>query len=478
MTTFLRSGGPQRDSRIDALGNDDRSVLILKDILRELNKEITTINTALAPILEPSTTPIGGGGTGTSPEPLNFAAQVLPLSIFLSWTAPDAGARLYEIRRNLVADWPTASFVTRTPSLTVNLAPIKSGGYYFLIKTLDSLGNYSLNYASTTVIIYNPNTPTINVSVIDNNVLLSWNNPMTSFNIDFYRVYKNNSLLGTIRATFTSIFETIAGDYTYEIEAVDIAGNVGPQGVVTAHVNTPPDFVLEDQRVSGLNGIRVNVARIPYLPSLLACVPVETWEEHFMTRSWLNIQAQIDAGYAIYIQPTALNGSYEEVIDYGAEIQNTIVTITYQTETIVPDVTVLVKMAFSTDGISYTPFVTGQSQFAAIFRYLKFRLEFTGTSDKALAEFSFIQITIDVKRELDSGEIIALATDVGGTQVFFNKVFKDIDSITATADSVEPIDVIYSFDDIPDPLYFFVFALDTTGNRVTYLISWKARGIV
>jgi hypothetical protein len=478
MTNLIWTRSPQRDSRIDSLGNDERSVLILKDILRELNKDVTAISTALAPILEPPVIPSGGAGIGTVPAPIDLQAQVLPLSILLMWSAPDASARLYEIRRNLVLDWNTASFVTRTPSLSVNLAPILAGGYYFLIKTLDSLSNYSPEYDSVPVIIYGPNTPTINVSVIDNNVLLGWNNPMTSFNIDHYNVYKNGSILGTIRATFTSIFETIAGVYTYDVEAVDIAGNVGGKGTVTAQVNTPPDFVLEDRRVSGLNGTRVNVLRVPKIPSLLACVPTETWSQHFSTRSWAHIQAQMTAGYPLYIQPTVLTGSYEEVIDYGTEIQNTIVTITYQVAQIVPQVNVQVKMAFSTDGIAYTPFVIGASQFTAVFRYLKFRLEFTGLSDKALAEYTFVTLTIDVKRELDSGEIIALAGDVGGTQVFFNKVFKDIDSITCTADAIEPIDVIYAFDDIPDPTYFFVFALDTTGNRVTYLISWKARGIV
>lgn len=478
MTDLVWRRSPQRDSRIDSLGNDDRSVLILKDILRELNKDITSISTAIAPILEPPVIPSQGGGVGTVPAPTDLQAQVLPLSILLLWSSPDASARLYEIRRNLVLDWNTASFVTRTPSLSVNLAPIKAGGYYFLIKTLDSLSNYSPDYDSVPVIIYAPNVPTISVAVIDNNVMLNWNNPMTSFNIDFYRVYKNDVLLGTIRATFTSIFETIAGIYTYDIEAIDIAGNVGGKGTVTAQVNTPPDFVLEDQRVSGLNGTRFNVLREPYIPSLLACIPLETWDQHFSARSWANIQAQMTAGYPIYIQPTALSGWYEEVIDYGTEIHNVIITITYQARQIVPQVNVLLKMAFSTDGITYTPFTTGASQFAEIFRYLKFRMEFTGLSDKALEEYTFVTVTIDVKREIDSGEVIALATDVNGTQVFFNKTFKDIDSITCTADAIEPIDTIYAFDDIPDPKYFFIYALDTTGNRVTYLVSWKARGIV
>ena len=111
-------------------------------------------------------------------------------------------------------------------------------------------------------------------------------------------------------------------------------------------------------------------------------------------------------------------------------------------------------------------------------RYLKFRLEFTGEDDKSLMEVFNVRISLDVKRENDGGDFVALATDVGGTKIFFNKPFKDVESITATADAIEPLTVIYDFVDIPDPKFFYVYVLDSTGNRVTYLISWKARGIV
>jgi hypothetical protein len=80
---------PQRDSRIDSLGNDERSVLILKDILRELNKDITSISTAIEPILEPPVIPTHGGGIGTVPAPTDLQAQVLPLSILLMWSSPE-----------------------------------------------------------------------------------------------------------------------------------------------------------------------------------------------------------------------------------------------------------------------------------------------------------------------------------------------------------------------------------------------------
>jgi hypothetical protein len=103
----------------------------------------------------------------------------------------------------------------------------------------------------------------------------------------------------------------------------------------------------------------------------------------------------------------------------------------------------------------------------------------TGSLNHGLIRLTNFTISLNVKREVDSGDVNALSSDSGGTQVNFNKDFKDIDSITCTVDSVtEPFIVIYDFTDIPNPTGFKVYVFDTTGNRVSKLVSWKARGIV
>jgi hypothetical protein len=474
----------QTDAKIESLGTGEIPVLMLRDILRDLNKDVQAIYETIGPI-ERALTPPRDGGAGLAPAPLDFTAIVTLTGITLTWGAPNAQARLYEIRRSAFTVWETASFVTRTPSLSVNLDPLPTGSYYFLIKTIDILGNPSTGFETAIATIIAPGKPVVTVAIIDNNVLLTWTTPTASFSIDRFRLYRNGALFGSLRANFTSTFETVAGLYIYGLEAIDIAGNVGPIGEVTAEVNTPPDYQLASRIVSDLNGTKDNVIR-SVTPSLIACVDdAITWEQHFTTRSWNTIQDQLTAGYPIYAQPTVLTGWYEEIIDYGLLIQNTIATVTYSMVQIVGDVSVVVRLAWSTDGIAYTPFVNGASQFVPSFQYLKVRLEFTGSSDKALAELTALTITLDVKREVDGGELIAysggihdLVDHTNGTPVSFNKVFKDVNSITATCDSIEPIIVIYDFLDIPNPIGFKVFALDSTGNRVTYLVSWKARGIV
>jgi hypothetical protein len=92
--------------------------------------------------------------------------------------------------------------------------------------------------------------------------------------------------------------------------------------------------------------------------------------------------------------------------------------------------------------------------------------------------FFGFKVNLDVKRELDSGEIAALAADVGGTEVTFNKAFKDIDSITLAVAGVVPRTALYDFVDIPNPTGFKISVFDSAGGRVNATVSWKARGIV
>ena len=110
-------------------------------------------------------------------------------------------------------------------------------------------------------------------------------------------------------------------------------------------------------------------------------------------------------------------------------------------------------------------------------RYVKVKITFTGASPTALLEFYDLRVDLNVKSEVDSGQVNADKDDVGGTLVLFNKVFKDINSITVDADSIEPLYIIYDFLDIPNPTSFKVLVYDSSGKRVDYLVSWKARGI-
>jgi hypothetical protein len=82
----------------------------------------------------------------------------------------------------------------------------------------------------------------------------------------------------------------------------------------------------------------------------------------------------------------------------------------------------------SLDRVTWTPIVHAKSVFLTSFRYVRVTIDFTENNDKALALFYNLTFSIDVKREMDSGNLNALAADVAGTVVFFNKPFKDVGS--------------------------------------------------
>jgi hypothetical protein len=264
------------------------------------------------------------------------------------------------------------------------------------------------------------------------------------------------------------------------VEAVDIAGNVGDQGSSEATVRQPPDYNLLDSRDVTWTGTLTNC--LVENGRLIACVDTtETYEAHFTSKSWSSPSDQVNAGYELYIQENLLSGSYEEQYDYGAVLSNTIVNYNFLKENFAGtgDVTVIIKTYYKVNvGDAWSGPITGTSAFISSFRYMKTVMEFSAAAaDNMIAVSSFV-IRLDVKREVDSGYVNALASDTGGTVVSFNKSFKDVDAITGTSDSGAPITVIFDFADVPNPTSFKVFCFDSSGNRVDQLVYWVARGIV
>lgn len=450
----------------------------LYECIMMLCNQISQTTTAISPIVITirARVPIGV----TLLPPIDFTHVVTKRTIRLSWTRPAiAGIFSYEIRFG--SSWDTAQFILRTQSILVDVVPFQGLTGTFRIKTLNDLGEYSADEATTNVIIIPPGPVVITGQVIDNNILLQWTEPLTgSYEIDYYEIWKANILQGYIEGNFVSTFEVVAGSYTYTIIPYDIAGNVGASASIELLVNQPPDYVLQDEYISSFNGTKVNCVKIDG-PSLVASAAPETWEFHYSSRSWDSPQEQIDAGYPIYAQPTAFTGSYEEIVDFEVVLKNVIATIRFNVEKLIEEGTILIiiKMAVSDDGITYTPFVDGASQFLPSLRFLKFRLEFTADLDTVLIRIFNLFVNLAVKRENDGGEIVASAADNLGTQVNFTKVFKDVESVTATIRTPqEPYTVVVDFQDVSNPVGFKVFVFDSTGNRVSKTVEWKARGVV
>ncbi|RPJ29707.1 MAG: hypothetical protein EHM33_00020 [Chloroflexi bacterium] len=412
--------------------------------------------------------------------PYDFDYVLTGTTIRLSWVRPSiSGILLYEIRFGAV-NWDSSDFVVRTASTSVDVNPFTGLVGTYRIKSINDQGIYSELEDTVVVNVIPPGPTIINASVIDNNILLAWTDPIIgSFNIEFYSIYRDGVFQGTTRSTFLSFFEVVSGTYKYGIVPVDIANNVGSVSEVELVVNQPPDYVLQDEHVSSLNGVLVNGLRRAG-PSILVCVAFQNWQVHFTSRFWLDPEDQVTAGYPIYIQPAELTASYEEIVDYEVVLSNVIAVVRYNTEMITAgDCDVFTYLSWSSDNVTYTPFTPGASQFIPTMRYLKVRLEFESENDKVLMRLFNLTMSLSVKRENDGGEAPALVTDVDGSVVYFTKAFKDVESITATVLSpTEPFTVIVDFVDIPNPTFFKVYVFDTTGNRVSKTIEWKARGVV
>lgn len=479
----------------------------LYQILTSLVQAVGELQAEVDPIVRTITdTTNTSAATPTSPTTIDY--EILNQRILRIFWSGAVNAASYEVRKG--TDWDTATFVTGTNQQEVRLDPIATGTHTYLVRAKNGIGVYAATIATQVITIPAIGSSSISAQVIDNFVLLRYTEPSSTWEISYYDIFKNGVLIGSVDSTFFVWFENIAGNYTYAIEAVDIVGNRGPRVSITAAVEQPADFELEDQRISLLAGTKVNAliygepiigwdytdsqgwitddASTHYLwfaantGKLLVCInTTETFANHFTTRTWDQPDDQIAAGYPIYIQPTQTTASYTETIDYGGVFNNVIVNLSWTLEqlSLSGSVSVASTLEFSTDGVIWSAPVSGPSAFSTAFRYLRITFNFTATNDKGLALFSNLQILLDVKREVDSGEVTALSTDVNGTTVTFNKPFKDVDSITVTpTKQVEPLEAIYEFVDVPNPTTFKVFVFDSTGNRITSLVSWKARGIV
>jgi hypothetical protein len=451
---------------------DPRLATILSFIAGDLHDAIVT----LSPIQ--TTVRILAPSTDVRPDEVeDVVYSLLPRAVQIAWSAV-SGAVFYEIRTG--ADWDVGSLVVKTPSLGAALNPMTVGTHGYRIKALTSTGKYSPVGTYFEIVVPALGTPSISSQVIDNNVLLYWTIPSSAFEIDHYNVYKEGVEFAQIKGSFITRFEAAAGTYSYSVEAVDIAGNISPLGVTSATVRQPPDYVLQDEYITDFSpGTFVNAVLSG--GKLIACVDLtETFQAHFTSKSWTSPQDQVTAGYDYYIQDNLLTGSYEEKIDYGTILTNIIVNVTYIKEIYsgTSDVTVVVKMAVSDDDVSYSSWSSGVSQFFQSFRYLKIRLEFTAPNDDAMIALSTLKIALNVKREVDSGSVDALASDSTGTVALFNKAYKDVDSVTAETDDIQPLDVVVDFVDVPNPTSFKVYVFDGKGQRVDATVYWKARGIV
>lgn len=344
------------------------------------------------------------------------------------------------------------------------------GSRTFTIKTVDLLGNESSGYAYAITKLAPASPVNFRSQVIDNTVMLFWDLPTkTSLPIDHVLLkrgatWATATIIGEKKGTFTTIDEYVAGTYTYWAATIDTDDNESAPVSLSAIVSEPPDFVFYGDFVSTLSGTKSSA--ISQNGSVLLPVnTTETWSSHFTARSWTSPQAQVTAGYPIFIQPANGTGYYEETFTNPDVLASSQVIISYTGTTISGSVTVKSDISVSLDNITYTTYEATQSVFASNFKYVKVKLTITETTGTGLYLLNSLAVRLDAKLKNDAGTVSALSTDANGTIVNFNKEFVDVSSIVVSPSGTTAITAVYDF---KDALLSATYSVTSNVCTVTY----------
>lgn len=214
--------------------------------------------------------------------------------IDLSWTVPSSMlpvltydvVRQWDVERNGVVETEEQDYGS-TDSTSLSVGPVTVGTHTFMVRAVDASGNKSQwGFIDFTVVA--PGAAFLSdVNVIDNNVQIYWQEPQSIFFAIAYYNFSTvedgyASLVGRIDARFASRFERQAGEYTYQICPVDVAGNIGECSQISAQVAQPPDFVFWDDKDSTFNGTMTNAILDGAGSMILPVYPNETWEENVL----------------------------------------------------------------------------------------------------------------------------------------------------------------------------------------------------
>lgn len=378
-------------------------------------------------------------------------------------------------------------------STTYSYAPgkIPTGDYLIEVTAVDSYGQES-ERTSVEVEVTPPPKPLGGRSeVIDNNVLLYWEQPVigATFDIAEYAIYRDGHKVGTKRGTFTSVFEQNAGQYDYEVRSVDTQGHESLPERVTALVSQPPDYKLNKLWNSDFSESLLTNAHVTAQGSVIA--PVNTansWAQHFEEMGTTTLQEaaeSIDAASpeaAPYcVSPTPLEAFVEsQEFDYGTVLSTSSVSL-LPTESArhgspVVKKTLAAKESDTEDYPAYDE-NSGGVWSKKGFRYLKagFRVTSGGNSYVSLEKF---QLKLDSKLIRDSGKASIPEADKDvGIYVPFNKSFADIQSLNANVWNGSAGDtVLIDFADVPNPEGFTAYIYDTNGIPKSGSLSWSAEG--
>lgn len=428
----------------------------------------------------------------------------------LNWTDPASTLPIDEYEIRYGTTWAAGTVLGRVKGTTISTKAQWVGSRTWWVAAVDVNGNVG-TAGSTSLTITAPSAPNVTQQVVDNNVLLYWSQPTGTLPVVTNELrrgatWATATSIGQKAGGFTTVFETVAGTYTYWVAGVDSAGNVGTPGKVTTSVSQPPDYALLADNDLTFTGTKSNMVLDTDGSYILPVNTTETFAQHFTTRAWTTPDSQIAAGYPVFIQPANSPGYYEEVIDYGTAIGGTKVTVTPTGNTVAgsPATTIDISVKLNV-GDAWTDYPSTSSVFVNNFRYVKVRFTVTG-DNLSLYRLAKLNVKLDTKVRNEAGMNTASATDAvsganaiingvsltnvnptnssgvrvpdgAGTLIRFSTSFVDIQAIEISlALGSTARYALYDFVDVPNAAGFKVMLYDASGTRVGGAFSWSVKG--
>jgi predicted transport protein len=315
--------------------------------------------------------------------PTNLTATLGGENLTIKWDAVPR-TELFAISDYVISygnDFVTSLVIATSKTLHLALKVQWGGLRRFWILARDVAGNIGSPSSIDVDITIPTSVQSLNNDVIDNNVLLKWEEPAShSLPIDYYSVYKGDTFetavqIGNLKGTFAAYFEIISGSYTYWVVPVDTAGNVGGSQGTLAVVSQPPDFEVQDDAIYLPEDFDSLINVVIENESMLAPAYPTSLDSKFLSNDWETLQDQIDAGYPIMIEPSAPYAVIEKIIDYGTTFPGTLVRASWLKEVLDDDINVVCTLGYSSDGITFDDTYDVTQIYAVDFRYVKIRLE-------------------------------------------------------------------------------------------------------
>lgn len=418
-----------------------------------------------------------------SEAPSSLSGTIVGPDLRLNWSDVNGtlATSAYQIRYGTTAndaedfeDLPILGTVQGTSFLL----PVEWGGTRrFFVAAVDIKGNIGFASSVDSTIV-NPTQPAIVPTVVDNNVLLSWNDctqtlPLSSYQIRRGSSFSSATVIGTKNGEFTTVIETTAGLKTYWVVGIDSAGNQGTPGSVQVQVDAPPDYTVFYDADSSFGGTLIQAvlsdgALYPMIDT------AQTWQTHFTGNSYNTLQDQVTAGFDLYALPSVDSGSsYEEEFDIGSVVSG-VATFVLEYETLSGSVTVTPTLSVKElAGDPWTDYSGVSTKFANNFRYVKINYAFSGSGNNDSIKITHLNLRVDSKLKSESGEATANSADSGGTTVNITGTFNNVDSVTVTPTgttaAIATVDAITTSS-------FKVLLFNISGTRVSGNFGYIVRG--